>query len=110
MPSQEEINQQQKILSINRRNLAHLTMQAASYGGENLVPLHNARHPTFNQPGWQPQTVINVSGNLNQGAPAPPEVAALDRTGNGRAQEAASVISAPSVLPPPPRSGAASHP
>jgi len=25
--------------------------------------------PTFDQPGWQPQNVYNVAGNLNQGAP-----------------------------------------
>jgi hypothetical protein len=34
--------------------------------------------PTFNQPGWRPQTVYNIAGNLNQGAPAPP--AAQPRT------------------------------
>ena len=27
--------------------------------------------PTFNQPGWQAQTVYNIAGNLNQGAPTP---------------------------------------
>jgi hypothetical protein len=49
MPSQEEIDQQQELLTTYRRTLAHLLQQAAQYGGEAFTPpqtangIHEAR-------------------------------------------------------------------
>jgi nucleoside phosphorylase len=41
MPDQREIQHQQKLLGIYRRNLEILLRQAATYGGEDSAPLHH---------------------------------------------------------------------
>src|SRR5262245_56795645 len=46
MPSHEEIEHQRALLATYRRSLEHLQIQAASYGGEEFVPLKVANHLT----------------------------------------------------------------
>ncbi len=39
MPAQDDIEQQQQLLAVNRRNLAHELGRAAQYGGSARAPV-----------------------------------------------------------------------